>query len=60
MIAGEPEFSEILKARVFRDLLWRQMTVVVDDRLGLSIIVVQRLRPFRPQQEIARDENIMH
>ena len=40
VIAGEPEFGKIREARVLRDLLWRQMTMIVDDRLRFSVVVV--------------------
>jgi hypothetical protein len=60
MVAVKPSLREVFELVILGDLLRRQVAVVVDDRHVPSVLVVQRHRPVGLQQEILRDEDVLH
>jgi hypothetical protein len=58
VIAVEPDLGQRAKAVVLRDLIRRQVAVVVDDRLLLRHLMIEPPRRLRLQQEIGVDEGL--
>ncbi|MPN00523.1 hypothetical protein SDC9_147718 [bioreactor metagenome] len=46
MVAFQPDVIQILEPVVFGDLLWRQMAMVIEDRLVFRIIMIQTAGKF--------------
>ena len=56
VIAREPDLEEILELAVVRNLVRRQMAVIVKDRLLDRVLKVERPRPFSAKEEIFGEE----
>src|SRR6187200_1386916 len=56
MVALEPDLEQGGEAAVGRDVLRRQMAVIIDDRLGGGKLVVQTAGRGRGQEKIVMDE----
>ncbi len=53
VVARQPDACQILELPVGRDLLRRQMAVVIDDRHPLRMLVIKLLRPRSREKEVA-------
>ena len=56
MVAFKPDFKKIFEPAVFRDVAWRNVAVIIKNRLGFGVFVVEMPRGFRAQQKIFVDE----
>ena len=56
VIAAEPDFGEVAELFVRRDLIGREMAVVVVDRLCLCDVVVEAARGLGSEQEVVVEE----
>ena len=56
VVAAEPDLGDVLELPVLRDVLGRQVAVVVEDRHLAGVLVVQPLRGLAAQQEILSHE----
>ena len=56
VVAFKPRFEQIVKATVGRDIRRRQMRVVIEDRFGCSVGVIQVARRFRLKQKVVVNE----
>ena len=56
MVAFQPDFKEIFKLAVARDVVRRQMAMVIEDRLFFGVMVIKPLRGFRAQQKMVVNE----
>src|SRR5512146_922844 len=52
VIAFEPDFVEVVEAPFFGYVLGWEMTVIVDDRLGFGILVIELLRFLGMEKKI--------
>ena len=56
MIAGKPDLSDVGIGYIIRDILCIQMTVIIDDRTILRIVVIQSLCSCRFQHKLVIDQ----
>ncbi|MNL55988.1 hypothetical protein D3C87_1794430 [compost metagenome] len=60
MVAVKPGLRQVFKLLVFRDLIGRQVAVVIDNRHFLRIIMVKDTRGFRTEEEIFGNEGLLY
>lgn len=60
MIAAKPHLGYARPSLVFGDFLWREMTMVVDDRQWLGIAVIEFPRCTSGEEEIVVDVILFH
>ena len=56
VIAFQPDLKQVFELAVFRDVAWRDVTVIIEDRLGLGELMVKFARRLGGQQKIVVDE----
>jgi C4-type Zn-finger protein len=56
VISFEPDFEEIREPAIFRNIARRKMTVVVEDRLGRSELMIETARDVVREKEIFSKE----
>ena len=56
VVAFEPRFEKIVEAAIGGDVGGRKMRVIVEDRLGCGVGVVEAARGFGVQEEVVVDE----
>ncbi len=60
MVAVQPDLREVLEAAIRGDVAGRKMAVIIDDRLLLGETMIQFGSAIVPQQEVVRNENVVH
>ena len=56
MVAFEPDFKQVFELAVFRDVVRRNVAVIIENRLGFGVLVVESARGFCAQEKIFVDE----
>ena len=56
MVAFQPDLEQVFELPVFRDVLRRNVAVIIKDRFRLGELVIQPARRFVAEQKIVVDE----
>ena len=56
MVTFEPDLEQVFELPVLRDVAWREMAVVIEDRLRLRELVIEPPCRLRAEQEVIVDE----